>query len=91
MPSLFLHRISVVHVYLYITVTAQDPVGQVLRQGKAGVLQTVKESILGGTRGSVEDGPRILPIGWLPTLSASIPTPFCFHFHSLLSSRTECI
>ena len=27
MPSLFLHRISVVHVYLSIAATAQDPAG----------------------------------------------------------------
>ena len=28
MPSLFLHKISVVHVYLYIAATTPDPVGR---------------------------------------------------------------
>ena len=28
MPSLFLHRISVVRVYLHIAATTQDPAGQ---------------------------------------------------------------
>ena len=32
MPSLFLHRISVVRVYLSIAATAPDPTGQDLRQ-----------------------------------------------------------
>ena len=32
MPSLFLHRISVVHVYLYIAATTPDPVGRDPRQ-----------------------------------------------------------
>ena len=31
MPSLFLHRISVVRVYVYIATTTADPAGQDLR------------------------------------------------------------
>ena len=30
-PSLFLHRISVVHVYVYIAATTADPAGRDLR------------------------------------------------------------
>ena len=39
MPPLFLHRISVVRVYLSIAATTQDPAGQDLHQNMAETLK----------------------------------------------------
>ena len=46
MPSLFLHRISVVHVYLSTSATTQDPAGRDPHQFMMAILTGVKWYII---------------------------------------------